>query len=164
MAELTGTISVKYKGAYSDSPDIGILSHAFAELFSNTLTNGTGANQANTIFSDNRSISGNDDIDLAGGLTDSFGNTLTYTSVKAIIIKAADANSANIIMGAEGANPFATIFNDATDAILIPPGGMFVLTNPAADGFAVTAGTGDILRFAPASGTQAFDLIIIGEV
>lgn len=164
MASLTGTVSLKFNGTYSSAADLGTLTHAFSELYSNALTSGTGANQANAIFSDNRSISGNDDLDLAGGLSDSFGTTLTFTSVKAIIVRAAAANTANITMGAEGINPFSSIFADATDALILPPGGLFVLTNPAADGFTVTAGTGDILRFAPASGTQAYDLIIIGEV
>lgn len=164
MATLTGTVSLKFNGTYSDTADLGTLSHSFAELFSNTFTSGTGANQVNSMFADNRSISGNDDLDLAGGLTDSFGNTVTFTSVKAILIRATSTNTDNLVLGAEGTNPFSTPFNDATDAIIIPPGGLFCLTNPAANGFVVTAGTGDILRVAPTSGTQAYDIIILGEV
>lgn len=164
MATFSGNITLKFKGSYADSPDVGSLSHSFSEQFAQAFTNGTGADQANAIYTDSRDISGNDDLDLAGGLSDSYGNALTFTSIKAIIVKAADDNTANITMGAEGTNPFGTMFADDSDSLVLPPGAMFCLTNPAADGFTVTASTGDILRFAPASGTQTYELIIIGEI
>ena len=161
---VSGKVEVKVSGNLTSSIDLGSNKYSFSESFSQSFANGTAANQVNAVFTDERSISGNDDLDLAGGLTDAHGNTLTFTSIKAIMIEANSANAANLIVGAEGSNPFGTLFNDNSDAIVVPPGGVFVLTNPAATGFAVTASTGDILRVAPASGTLSYKIVLLGEV
>lgn len=126
-----------------------------------TYTDGTGAGQADRLFADNRSISGNDDIDLAGALVDAMGTTITFARIKAIMIAAANANTGNLIIGA-GTNPFINMLN-AAGTITIRPGGLFVAcAGTDATGWAVTGGTGDILRVAPSTGTQVYDLGILG--
>lgn len=157
-------LSVSISGALTNDVDIGNTKYSFSKSYSKSLSNGTGANQANMIFTDSRSTSSNDDLDLAGVLLNAFGAAITFTSIKAIMIEASAANTTNIIIGAEGTNPFSSMFGDASDTIILAPGGIFVISNPSAAGFAVTAGTGDKLRIAASSGTVAYDLVIVGEV
>lgn len=43
--------------------------------------------------------SASENLDLAGGLTDDFGATLTFTAIKEIIIHASSANTNNVLVG-----------------------------------------------------------------
>lgn len=127
-----------------------------------SLGDGTGAGNADRLFSDRRTTSGNDDLDLAGVLTDAFNATITFARIKALIILAADANGSNLVVGS-GTNPLTTILG-ATSTLQVRPGGMFLWTCSAADatGAAVTAGTGDILRIASGGGSVTYDIGIVG--
>lgn len=128
------------------------------------LANGTGAAQADKIFSDQRTLnaSTNEDLDLAGALTDPLGAALTFVKVKGIIVKAADANPADLIIGAAAVNGFFGLFGAATHTLNLPAGGVFSWVFPGT-GKAVTAGTADLLRIASgAGGTSTYDITIIG--
>jgi hypothetical protein len=169
MAEtLTATVTIKeVSNLVGDASELSTISSKLNDTQTITFANGTAANQANQRFDDTRSVnaSSTDSLDLAGGLTNAFGTTLTFTSIKYIRISAASTNGDNLEVGGN-ANAFGTIFGDDTDKIIIPPGGHFVLSNPAATGFVVTASTGDVLDIANAdSGAAAsYDIVIIGEV
>lgn len=159
-----GRIDLKVTGSYSSDIDLGNRSYSLSKTYTNSFANGQSANQAEAIFTDTRSTSGNDDLDLAGGIVDAFGAALTFVNVKTIIIQNHSDSTGNAVIGAEGTNEFDTFFGDASDTISVPPGGMFCLTNPGADGFGVVASTGDKLRIAASAGTINYDVIIIGEV
>lgn len=133
---------------------------------SGSLASGTGANQADRIFSDTRTIaaSGTDDLDMAGTLTDPIGTVISLARVKLIAVYAYAANTNNVIMGG-GTNPITTIMGGTTPTLIIRPGGMVLLTAPDATAYAVTAATADILRFANsgAGTTVTYDVVIIGS-
>jgi len=115
-------------------------------------TDGTGAGQANKWYLNYRTLAAttNDDLDLAGVLTDPFGSTLTFTAIKSIFV----------------AIDYGSTAYDGTKSLTIGPGsasnffaGPFAGTNPTqtfdkffiacigtAAGWTVTAATGDILR------------------
>lgn len=131
------------------------------------LTNGTTAGKADKMFSDTRTInaSSSEDLDLAGVLTDAFGATITLTRVKAIMVKASSANSNNVVVGNASSNAWATLLG-ATHTVTLRPGSTLMVIAGSADatGYAVTAGTGDILKVANSgAGTSvSYDIIIIG--
>jgi hypothetical protein len=129
------------------------------------LTNGTGANQADLIFHDNRTIalSSSENLDLSGALTDPFGNVIAFAKIKAIIIRAAAANVNDVLVGGAATNTFLGMFGDATDIIKVKPAGAFVWVAPGT-GATVTAATGDILKVANSgAGTSVtYDVTIIG--
>lgn len=168
MATFTGTIKLVADCLLNSGLDIGTGKHQVNSTYSNVFTNGTGANQANEMFTDQRTIaaSGSEDLDLAGSLTDAFGTSIVFTSIKAVIISAASANTNDVVVGGAASNTFDGWFNDSSDKLNIKPGGMFCITNPEANGYAVTAGTGDLLTIAnSSSGTSVtYDIIIIGEI
>lgn len=126
-----------------------------------SLGDGTGAGNADRLFSDRRSTAANDDLDLAGVLTDAFGATLTFARIKGIMVAAAAANVGNVVIGG-GTNPWITLLTAGT--IVLRPGAVFCAFAGTADATAwgVTAGTGDILRIASSSGTVEYDIAIVG--
>lgn len=169
MAEtFNGTLKVVVDALLQGGLDIGTGRHNICETYSTALTNGTAANQANQMWADTRTItaSANDDLDLAGVLTNAFGSTLTFTSIKGIVVKAASANTNDVIIGGSATNPFETFLGGTNPAVNVVPGGTFAIFNPEANGFAVTAGTGDILRVTNGAGGTSvdYDIIIVGEV
>jgi len=112
-------------------------------------TNGTGAGQADILWADERTInaSSNDDLDLAGVLTDAFGRTVAAVELVAIMVVAAATNTNNVVVGA-ATNP-VPLFGGTSPTVPVKPGGVLLLAAPNAAGLAtVTASTGDILRVA----------------
>jgi len=102
-----------------------------------TFANGTGANQADAIWHDVRTLAdaGNETLDLTAQ-TDPLGTAITMTKLKALYIKNKSAD-AGLIVGAAVATPVAILVG-ATDTLKIPPGGEFLWTAPNADGLTIT--------------------------
>lgn len=162
---LTPKIEIKLTGTRQNVGDLETANVTLAKTITHALTNGTSDKQADVIFSDTRTLTtgANETLNLAGSLVDSaFGSTLTFVNIKAIMIfSKLDANRV-LTVGGAASNGFATPFGASTDTIKINPGGSLVLIAPNT-GYAVTAGTGDLLKIANASGgSTTYDIIIIG--
>jgi hypothetical protein len=168
MATFEGKLKLNLDAVFGSSIDIGSLKHNIDYEKSFTINSGTGAAQANQVFVDQRTLSAStgEDLDLAGGLTDAFGSTITFTSIKGIIVYAASGNTNDVLVGGASSNQFIEWVSNGSDEVVVKPGGMFMLYNPEADGYTVTASTGDLLRFEnSSSGTSVtYDLILIGEI
>jgi hypothetical protein len=92
------------------------------------------------------------------------GATLTFTKIKAILVKAAEGNTNNVVVGGAASNGWVGPFGDVSDTVAVKPGGTLLLVAPNAAGYAVTAGTGDILKVANSgAGTGVtYDIVIVG--
>ena len=157
LARLTGTLTA--------APDAGTATVPISESASVEFADGTGADQANAVYVDAFSIAtaSNLDIDLAGSLVDPLNQALVFTAIKAILIEADATNTTNLTLG-NGSNPFVGPFGAGAQTLSIAPGGIVMLANPSAAGWAVSAGTADILRIANAAGATATGRItLIGE-
>lgn len=166
MTTLSASVSVNVVAALASALDIGSANYPCNFGPSYNFTDGTGANQAQKLFSDTRTIaiSGTDDLDLSGVLTDAYGNVLSLTKVKAIIIQADPANTNDVVVGGAASNQVASIFGAVTQTIKVKPGGVFAIVAPDVNGYAVTAATADLLRIANSgAGTSVnYTIIIIG--
>ena len=129
-------------------------------------TDGTGNFQAQKLYvsaARTLSASANETLDLAGGLTDPLGATLTFTVIKGIYIEAASGNTNDVVIGNATSNGFTGPFGATTHTIAVKPGGKLFLEAPNT-GWTVTAGTGDILKVLNGgSGTSvSYDIKIWG--
>lgn len=161
------TIALRIAGLFVNSNDLGNAEHRLNYNPSNQFSDGNAINKAETIFSDTRTLSASatEDLDLAGsGLVDVFGNTLTFTKIKALLIVASVDNTNDVLVGGDATAAWVGWCGDATDIVKVKPGGIFLLTAPAAAGMAVVATTGDILQIAnSSSGTSvSYTLVIVG--
>lgn len=165
-ATLSSLISLAVNATLKDGATIGEVTHDISFKAANALTNGNGANQASQAYAARRTIpaSSNESLDLAGGLTNAFGTTLTFTAIKAIAIVAAAANTNDVVVGGAASNGFNSWVGDATDTVKVKPGGMLLIAAPNATGFAVTAGTADLLKIANSSSGSGvtYDIVIVG--
>jgi hypothetical protein len=129
-----------------------------------SLADGSLINQADILWSDQRTVNdaANDDLDLAGGLTDAFGNTLTFSLVKGIYVRNRNTTAAENLDIGGGSNTFNTWLGSDGDIVTVGPNGVFMIWNPSLAGYAVTASTGDILRLTGEGGNITYDIAIIG--
>lgn len=128
---------------------------------------GTGANQASQQWhslSRTLGASASENLDLAGVLTNAFGQVVTFTKIKALGIKAAAGNTNDVVVGGAASNGFITWVGGATHTVKVKPGGFMLLIAPDVNGYAVTAGTGDILQVANGgAGTSvSYDIYLLG--
>ena len=135
--------------------------------FIDELNDGTGADFADQIYhSSGRSLaaSANETFDLAGGITDKFGNTLTMATVKLLYIKNTSAEGTNIEVGNATSNAWNGWTSVAGSSITVGGGGMIALFDPTANAMEITAGTGDILKIENLDGSNSatYDILIIG--
>ncbi|MFD0885758.1 hypothetical protein ACFQ08_14500 [Streptosporangium algeriense] len=127
------------------------------------LADGAGAGQANRLWSDTRTVAGSatDSLDLAGSLTDPFGQALTFARIKGLIVAARTTNTTDVRITRPASNAVPLL--SAAGYIPVTPGGVFVWFDPSAAGVVVTAGTGDLLDMVNSGATAAtYDVVIIG--
>ena len=163
---LIATVKAAVSAQYANALEFGGVEQTLKYGASHAFTDGSGANQAQKLFTDQRTLaaSDNETLDLSGVLTDVFGATLTLTKIKAILVKAADGNTNNVIVGGAASNAWIGPFGDASDTVAVKPGGTMMLVAPDANGYAVTAGTGDLLKVANSAGGSAvtYDIVLVG--
>lgn len=163
---LTSTVAFSVSGNQTSALDLGTASFPFTLSQNVSLASGTGASQADRVFSDTRTLtaSATENLDLAGVLTDAFGATITFVTIKAVIIRAAAANNvANFVQVTRPASNGVALFIAASDGIALAPGYTFAWFG-SGTGVTVTAATGDILTVTNGAGTNSvtYDVVIIG--
>ena len=167
MPGVTAEIALTIDASLTGSNDLGspkLKLNRISEILQ--FTEGTDTvGKANILFSDTRTLaaSANEDIDLAGVLTNAFGVTITAGEIVAIYIKAASGNTNNVNVTRPASNGFAGPFLAAGDGVSVKPGEYALLASRS--GWAVTAGTGDLLNIANSAGSTSvtYDLVVIGR-
>jgi hypothetical protein len=164
MDSLTATVKATISYSAGKNRDLGTLTWAPNFTKSVAFAFGTAANQADQVFDDDRTLSASasEDIDLAGSLTNAFGETITLARVKMIYIENKSAVD-TLVVGGATSNALANLFGNVNDVINIKPGGFFLIAAPLATAYPVTAGTGDLLHVVNgAGGSTTYRLVIIG--
>lgn len=161
-AELRAKVAIRLTG----TADFGGQAYAPTVEKLISLTNGTGANQADLVFADQRTLaaSATEDLDLAGVLLDAFGNTITMVEVVAVYVAAAATNVNDVVIGA--ATQPVPLFGGTAGTYAVKPGGFFFAAAPNASGmFAVGAGATDDLKVTNSAGGSSvvYDVIVIGR-
>jgi hypothetical protein len=151
------------------SADLGV--GGFATLpvltdWSAQISNGTGAGQASQVYQDTLSLgpSASSNLDLAGSLLNIFGQTITFTKIRLIAVRASpNNNAANTLAVIRGSSNGVPLFGAASGGFAgLNPGAWFIYYDPT--GITVTAATGDILTLTNNAGTNTIsaDIVIVG--
>ncbi len=163
---LNSDLSLNVRATLTSTLDLAEASVPLQKTYKTALTSGVAAGQADVTWHDTRTVnaSSNDDLDLAGVLAGLLGGTVTLVKIKALIVHATAANAQNFTFGAAAANPWVALLG-ATGTVTMRPDSTFAHYVGEADaaGYAVIAGTGDILRVANGAGVAiSYDIIVIG--
>lgn len=135
---LTANFALNINWSLSKSLDLSEPKDSKALSRGPSFTNGTGANQADAIWHDKRTLGdgANETLDLASQ-TDGLGTAITISKLKALYIKN-KSSDANLKIGAAAATPVALFADAASDILLLPPGGEFLFTAPNATGLDIS--------------------------
>jgi hypothetical protein len=163
---LTSKLTLSIVAAQIAALDLESPEADLTKSYVDSFANGTGANQAQEMFSDSRTItgSGTDNLDLSGTLLDPLNVTVAFTGVKAIVFR--NTGTVQIRVGKKVTNGFAGPFDQTAGALghIVEPGGTYFVSNPSAAGWAVVAATGDQLSVENLSASAAaYDVILIGK-
>jgi hypothetical protein len=162
---LTTNVLLTVKGHQTSVGDLGTATVEPELKSALALTSGVGANQADKIFADTRTIAASttEDLDVsAGGLLDQLGGTFTIVKLKVFAVCAASTNTNNVVLLGDANS--VPILSTAATTITIHPNSCVVLADPSLAGYAVTNATGDVIQVANSgAGTSVtYSIVLIG--
>lgn len=162
---LTTKIDAKIVATLTDALDLSTVSDPLTIEKALRWSSGTGANQADQLWHDRRTLaaSATENLDLAGVLVNAFGDTVTFARIKAVLVTAASANTNNVNVIRETTNG-VPLFLALGDGIAVRPNGLFLWVAPDATAVVVTAATGDLLTVtnSGAGSSVTYDIVIAG--
>lgn len=173
-SDLQATLSFTGSGILSSALDLSTPRDSvstgtgnFAQ-FLTTFAFGTGNQQAKEWWHDKRTLTAgaNDDLDLAGGLINPFGGTITFTAIKAfVLIIVSHDGTKSVRVGPQGvANAWQGWHGGVAAGNYNTVFEWFVNIH-SYGGWSITAGTGDILRINnPGAGSLDYEVWILGMV
>ena len=161
-------LEVKTSWGISDSditPQTGDLTLSDT-ISTGSLTDGTGTGSATLTHKKTGQLaaSGTYTLDTQSITTD-FGESTAFSNLKGIVIEN-ESSVASIVIGGAGTNPFATIFADTSDKIVLNPGSWvaFCTSNTVAAGYLANATNANILLTNnDGSNTANYNIYLIGE-
>jgi hypothetical protein len=156
---LNGFLAAVLQATNTKAMDLGTAKEEPAYTARIEFAHGTGSGQADLIFADQRTIanSSSEELDLSGTLKNAFGDNQAFVKIKGLLIKNLSPTQ-TLTIGGAASNAWAAWAGAANDVVKIGPGGWHVFGEPA--GFAVTAGTGDLLKIANGAAGDPADYII----
>lgn len=159
-------VLAKVSWLFQDALDLSTVSDVSSLEYKKSLADGTGADQADKMWHDQRTIltAADDDLDLAGVLTNAFGATVTFVKIKGILIVNTSTTAGDeLYLDSSVTNGFLAPFNgSATSKVEIGADSPLLLCSKK-DGWTVTAATGDILRIHNANaGSVTYKIVIWG--
>ncbi|KPK71858.1 MAG: hypothetical protein AMJ84_05420 [Acidithiobacillales bacterium SM23_46] len=161
---LTANLSLGLNIEFSKSLDLSTPKDTLSQNRGKTLNNGTGADQADTVWHDKRTLGDgeNETLDFHdGSLSDPLGGALTLDELKALYIKNYSSD-AGLKIGGAAANALG-LFADATDILLLPPGGELLFTAPGSGGIDITTNSDLKLEHdGTGSSSLIYDIVVIG--
>jgi hypothetical protein len=159
---LTALVRLLVSGTYTKDLDLADPKDTLNKTIEQAFTTGTGAEQANIMFHDIRSLGdgATEDLDLFGGLTNAFGVTLNFAKLKAMVIKNLSTTQ-TLSIGGAAATQLSNWVANVSDIVVLPPESFLCLCNPA--GYAVTSIL-DLLKIANSAGAAgSYEIILIGN-
>lgn len=164
----TATLKLSLLATLTKALDLATPESALQYVKNLALDDGEGANAIESIWHDQRTLSASasENLDLAGGLTDAYGDAITFNKIKLLLVYAAAGNTNNVLVGGAASAQWVGWVGDATDVVIVRPGGLLLLTAPDATGMPVVATTGDLLKVANSAGSTSvtYDIVLLGEV
>ena len=162
---LTTRITLKIQTQYTNPADLSTPADNVTQDYSIVLADGTGADQADVIFHDQRTLADAaiDTLDLyaSGSLLDPLGTALTMDQLKFLYIE--NTSTTNSLTIGPSATAVGLCADKATDIIIIPPEGQFVWTSPASGGLDLTTNKNLVLTHDSTDATALiYNIIAIG--
>ena len=161
MATLTLTTTTIMRGSLVKSPDLTTARETIDIIKTTGLTNGTGSNQANEFFSDQRTLAAtSENLDIQdASLSNAFADGIAFSAIKHLVVLNNSTTSTEILtVSGDG---LLNVLGGTTPTIKVGPSGGFHWWSPI-DGAAVVADSADVITANSGSDTITYKLVIVG--
>jgi hypothetical protein len=177
LSDLTATVRAFVQ--WAAAKDITGLSDQTQEqdvTADNVFTFGSSTDNVNQIYAGVRTLNANtaEDLDMAGGLTNPLGETITFLTIKFAFVwllgtddtapgddAVTGTAASSITLGGDAASP-ALWFGGISNTLTVKNGGFFLHSTPGT-GWTITGSTGDVLQVMNNDLTlQAKYLLVLG--
>jgi hypothetical protein len=161
-ADLTSQLDVRLRSDYTGTETLSIPRDNLDYQFTRQWTSGTGSYSCNLVYRSSRTLASGaaESLDIRGGITDVFGDTVSFGRVKALYIE--NLGSTTLTFGApDAASGWSAWCGDVADTLLIPASGAHLISSPY-DGFAVSAGSDTIKISNGSGGTGRYYIWMLG--
>lgn len=145
---LTGSINIRLAAILTNALDLSVPKDELDYKFQWAISTGTGADQADRLFHDTRTLgaSTSEDLDVVGSLTDAFGATFSPARIKLLMVIASSGNTNNVEVGGAAATQFLAGFKNSSDIWAIPPGDFLAGSARGATAWPCAGGSTDKLK------------------
>jgi len=167
LATVTADMNVDIRVTESQVKDLGTarINHVWGSV--KHLLSGTTLGKIDRVWSDQRALaSTSETLDLSGSLTSELdGSTVSFDGGVVVIVieNTATGTGLNLAVGGAAATQFVGYVGDATDIVVIPPGGFMIWYAGNVDDRTAGNGVADSLKINSASGTVIFNILIAGR-
>ena len=169
MSTLTAAVQTRITWNNVDALDLSSITDQSALDVLKQIASGTAVDQCDVVWHDERSINAgaNDDLVLSALTQTMYGSTVTkaFAKIKYVLIYVKSTTSGDkLIIKSSVTNSILTPFNGINTAQLVigADSAAMPIVNKK-DGFAVTVGTGDVLRINnPGAGAVTYQIAILG--
>jgi hypothetical protein len=159
MATLDLTTAVRLFGEFEGASDLTDAIEAIDIALSKRVLNGTGTDQANEFWSDQRTVTAAaESLNFVdGSLSNTHGDTITLSKVKGLlIVNTSTTATEDLTISGDLLTNFGTI-----TSLTLTPGGYLLWTAPT-DGHAVATPASDVLTINPGSDTIVYNIVVWG--
>ncbi len=159
----SGKLKITHEQTYTNVLDLESVTSTLTKAITKNITNGTGANKAQAVWSDTRSLltTANEEIDLRA-IVNGFG-TLTAAKIKYIIINPVTVTTGyRLLVGGAASNAWSACFADPSDILRVDSGSPVVLSS-LVDGWTVDATHKQLKIENPSGGTFEYEIIVVCE-
>ena len=169
-ATLSTEIGASLAWIFQEDRDLSTVIDSSRLEYAGSLADGVGADQADVLWHDERTIAaaGNDDLDLTDLTSALFSSTVTFglASVKAVLVVNTETSGPAVLrVGGAGAvaGAFGAPFAGDQDAVVEVPADSGLLLTNKTTGWPVADGSSDILRIAnPGASAVTYRIAILG--
>lgn len=166
MAGVTADINLSIRAKLIGTADLGAPVAPVTVDKLVQISAGTDAlGKADILWADQRTLaaSATENLDLAGAIAGLLGATIAAAEITAIYVEAAPGNTNDVVLFGAASNAFNGPLSGTTPKLTVGPGDCALITNRK--GWAVTAGTGDIILAANGAGGTpvTYTIVVIGR-
>lgn len=160
-----GTVRVWPQLTHVKSNGAAVVSESIGQIVEQAVTFGTNANQMNKWASRTVSLTNGEAVtySLLGGISNAFGDALTFSRVNWISISAPSANANDITVGGASEDPFVGWIGGTAPTATVRPGGIVMAFSPDATGYPVATNSCQLRILNAGTNVVTFNLYVGGK-
>jgi len=161
----SGTFILWPQWVNSKTAGSAVVSETIGQIYNQAHTFGTNAAQMNAFVRYAGSLTNGEErtFNLQGGVSNSFGDAVTFKRVNFLAIKGVTNNAGEITVGDAAANPFTGWIGGTNPTVSVGVGGMVMAYSPDATGYAVATNSNSLkIQNATTNASLGYELYIGG--